>query len=195
MVLPNGTLFPKAMLPLHIFEPRYREMLNWCLERGRMFCIALLKPGLQDARSTADFHPVAGLGLIRACVAHADGTSDLVLQGLTRVRFTGFLQETPFLIAAFDELHVQPAPAGETATLIAELLQVCANLRDKGLTVPTMLDEQLARISEPEMLGDIIAHTFLSDPQRRQAVLEKLSVAGRLRALIQHIREEMATGN
>ncbi len=195
MVLPNATLFPKAMLPLRIFEPRYREMLNWCLERQRMFCIALLKPDVQDARSTDDFHSVAGLGLVRACVAHPDGTSDLVLQGLTRVRFTGFLQETPFWIAAIDELQVQQAPAGEAATLIAELLHVCANLRNNGLEVPATLDEQLAKISDPDMLGNIIAHTFLFDAQRRQAVLEKVSVAARLRALIQHIREEMSPGS
>ena len=46
MVLPNATLFPHALLPLIIFESRYQEMLSWSLEHHRMFCIALMKPGV-----------------------------------------------------------------------------------------------------------------------------------------------------
>ena len=48
MVLPNTLLFPNSLLPLYIFEERYREMLAHCLERSRMFCIAQVKPGLSD---------------------------------------------------------------------------------------------------------------------------------------------------
>ena len=67
MVLPM-VLFPHSLVPLYIFEPRYRAMLAWALERDRIFCIALQKPGEAESKSGVHFHHTAGLGLIRACV-------------------------------------------------------------------------------------------------------------------------------
>src|SRR5437762_3091347 len=93
MPLPGVLLFPNALLPLHIFEPRYREMLEHALKADRMFCIALVRPGRASWRTSEDFFHVSTAGLIRACVGRADGTSDLILQGIRRIRFTGFVQE------------------------------------------------------------------------------------------------------
>lgn len=191
MFLPNATLFPQALLPLRIFEPRYRKMLAFCLEGSRMFCLALLKPGAVEARSTADFHHVAGLGIVRACVTEKDGSANLILQGVARVRFTQFLQETPFRIAQFEPLRPGPIISLEAQMLTTKLLSICGELRHGGLPVPTMLDEQLSKTTDPNMLADIVAHNFVRDPQRRQEVMEQSNVSVRLRALIRHLREEM----
>src|SRR5260370_38409969 len=78
MTLPNATLFPQALLPLYIFEPRYRQMLADALHSNRMFSVAMQKPG--SGRETPS--PVAGLGLIRGSVGPRGGTAHLVLQGL-----------------------------------------------------------------------------------------------------------------
>ena len=61
MTLPSATLFPQALLPLYIFEPRYRQMLADTLKHNRMFSVAMQKPG----RTRETPCPVAGLGLIR----------------------------------------------------------------------------------------------------------------------------------
>jgi Lon protease-like protein len=74
MTLPEATLFPQALLPLYIFEPRYRQMLADALHSNRMFSVAMQKPG--SSRETPS--PVAGLGLIRVSVGHRDGTSHLI---------------------------------------------------------------------------------------------------------------------
>ena len=76
MTLPNATLFPQALLPLYIFEPRYRQMLLDSLNTNRMFSVAMQKPGRK--RETPSL--VAGLGLIRVSVGHQDGSSHLILQ-------------------------------------------------------------------------------------------------------------------
>ena len=96
MPLPGALLFPHALLPLHIFEPRYQEMLELALSEHRMFCVALVKPQRAQWKSTGDFFHIAGVGLIRACVGRGDGTSNLILQGLRRVRFSAFEQSAPF---------------------------------------------------------------------------------------------------
>ncbi len=191
MVLPEALLFPHALLPLRIFEPRYREMLAWSLEKDRMFCIAPMKPGIFEAHSTTDFHHTVGLGFVRACVGHDDGTSHLVLQGLARVRITGFVQETPFRLAEIQELRSRPAGAEESDGLTVKLLEACAHLRAKGATVPAALDQQLALIDDPAVLSDVVAHTFLRNAERRQEVFEELRVFERVGQLVRHLLAEM----
>jgi Lon protease-like protein len=192
MVLPNALLFPHALLPLYIFEQRYRDMLAWALEQQRMFCIALMKPGVTEADSTDDFYHVAGLGLVRACVGREDGTSHLVLQGLTRVRFRGFVQERPFRIAELSEVQAEATDRLQSDALSATVLELCAQHRTRGATVPEALDEQLGKTADPSMLCDIVAHAFVRDPFRRQSVLEEVRIAARLGLLIQHLRSELA---
>src|SRR5438270_11194458 len=105
MPLPGALLFPHALLPLYIFEPRYRQMLEHALTHHRIFSVALVKPDRAEWQSPADFFHTAGVGLIRACVGRGDGTSNLILQGLERVRFTAFAQTEPFPIAAIEPLE------------------------------------------------------------------------------------------
>jgi Lon protease-like protein len=190
MVLPNATLFPNTLLPLFIFEPRYRDMLAWALEHHRMFCIALMKPGLDEAKSSDEFHHIGGLGLIRACVGHGDGTSHLILQGLTRVEMIDFVQERPFRMASISSVSSEPATEEEGEVLSAQILEYCAHFQAKGAQIPETLDEQLASVNDPAMLCDIVTHTFVRDPHRRQLVLEQTHVAERMKTLIRHLGEE-----
>lgn len=190
MVLPT-LLFPNSLLPLHIFEPRYRQMLAAALAGQRMFCVALLRRGLPEWTDAGDFHHIAGLGLVRACVGRADGTSDLILQGIARVEFMGFIQLKPFPIAQIRELASQEDRNFAASALTAKLLTLCAKLREQGRSVPEVIDQQLAQISDPEVLSDVVAHTFLRDPFRRQDVFEELRVGERLRLLIRHLSAEM----
>src|SRR6266851_5178227 len=94
MTLPNATLFPQALLPLYIFEPRYRRMLVDSLHSDRMFSVAMQQPG--RVRETPS--PVAGLGLIRVSVGHGDGTSHLILQGLARVELAETVRYKPYRV-------------------------------------------------------------------------------------------------
>jgi Lon protease-like protein len=191
MVLPGAALFPHTLMPLLIFEPRYRAMLAWVLEQQRMFCIAMMKPGVEEATTVDQFHHIAGLGLVRACVQHEDGTSHLMLQGLARVQFTSFLQDAPFRIADLRELSATPATEDEGEALSAQVLEICAHYRAQGAEVPEELDRRLAEVSDPAVLSDVVAHAFVRDPQRRQDLLEKGDVAVRLRTLIRHLADEM----
>ena len=191
MVLPGASLFPHALLPLYIFEPRYREMLTWSLERDRLFCIAPLKGGITEALTDDDFHHTVGLGLVRACVQREDGTSHLMLQGVARVRLTGFAQETPFRLAELRELRSTPAEPLHNELLVSKLREVLAKLRDSGVRVPEALEGQLAQIEDAGVLGDIVAHSFLRKAQHRQDVFEELRAGERLRLLIRHLTEEM----
>lgn len=190
MPLTGVLLFPNALLPLHIFEPRFRDMLDRALNDERMLCVALVRPERSQWRTSADFFPVSTVGLIRACVGRGDGTSDLILQGIRRVKFSEFEQETPFPIARIKPLKTRAKSSVETDALAAKVLEFYNRLKESGRELPEKIDRYLNEMSDAEMLADLIASTFISDPGRRQQLLEELDLNQRLRLLIQFLREE-----
>lgn len=190
MPLTGVLLFPNALLPLHIFESRFRHMLDHALQDDRMLCVALVRPERSHWRTSADFFPVSTVGLIRACVGRSDGTSDLILQGIRRVKFSEFEQEAPFPIARIKPLKTRAKPSVETDALAAKVLEFYAQLRESGRELPEKIDRYLSEMSDPEMLADLISSTFISDTARRQQLLEELDLNQRLRLLIQFLREE-----
>ena len=194
MPLPGVLLFPNALLPLHIFEPRFREMLAQALDDDRMLCVALVKPERQQWRTSADFFSVSTVGLIRACVGRSDGTSDLILQGIRRVKFSDFEQEAPFPIARIKPLKTRTKPTVETDALAAKVVEFYTRLKESERALPEKIDRYLGEMSDPEMLADLIASTFVSDATRRQQLLEELDLNQRLRLLIQYLREENGSG-
>ncbi len=191
MPLPGTVLFPHALLPLYIFEPRYREMLEHALQQHRMFCVALIKPSCPDWQAPEDFFHFATAGLIRACVGRGDGTSNLILQGLRRVRFTSFKQEKPFPIAGIDVVESRDPMTVETEALGTKVVELYGRLKQDRRPLPTKLDQYLSELRDLEMLADLTASAFVSDPLRRQRLLEEHSVNQRLRFLIKYLRDEI----
>ena len=191
MPLSGAVLFPHALLPLYIFESRYCKMLEHTLQQHRMFCVALIKPSCPEWHAPEDFFHLATVGLIRACVGRGDGTSNLILQGLQRVRFASFEQEAPFPIASIDIVESRDATTVKTEALGAKVLELYASLKHDGRQLPAKVDRCLAELRDLEMLADLMASTFINDPLRRQRVLEERSLNQRLRFLISYLRDEI----
>ena len=129
----------------------------------------------------------------RACVGSGDGTSNLVLQGLQRVRFASFEQEAPFPVAKIDIIESRGHASVEAEALAAKVLELYAKLRTKGRELPRKVDRYLSDLNDLEMLADLMASTFINDPLRRQKVLEELTLSQRLRLIIQYLLDEIGT--
>lgn len=194
MILPGAVLFPYSLLPLRIFEPRYRAMLQWALEHDRMFCVAQMKPGVTDAETDDDFFHVAGIGLISASVTQPDGTSNLMLQGLERVRFHGFRQSAPFRIAEIEPLPAIVSEPEKTATLTSTIRKQCSAIRVKDTPLPESFSEALGRITEADVFADTVAQSLVTDTTARQALLEEEDATARLRKLSRLLREQFHVG-
>src|SRR5881296_1413713 len=132
MTLPNATLFPQALLPLYIFEPRYRQMLTDALHSNRMFSVAMRRPG--TGRETPS--PVAGLGLIRVSVGHRDGTSHLILQGLARVELEEAVRYKPYRVQRIRPLRSPPCDNVRVDALVAKVRELLEERIDLGLPFP-----------------------------------------------------------
>jgi len=193
MPLPGAVLFPNALLPLYIFEPRYRDMLEHALKHERMFSVALIKPSCPEWSAPEDFFHFATVGLIRACVGRSDGTSNLVLQGLHRVRFTNFEQETPFPVAKIDLVKSSGDTTVETEALGEKVVELYRKLKRAGRQLPPKVDRYLTQLGDLEMLADLVASAFVEDPLRRQKMLEETSVNQRLRLLITFLQDELGS--
>jgi ATP-dependent Lon protease len=207
MTLPNATLFPQALLPLYIFEPRYRQMLADALHSNRMFSVAMQKQG--STRESPS--PVAGLGLIRVSVGHRDGTSHLILQGLARVELEEAVRYKPYRVQRIKPLHAPPCDNARVDALVAKLRELLQERIQLGLPFPfpVMSPGQpepgspppsfspkeilsyLDSISDPEQAADLVSCAVLPGAAERQAILETVDVEVRLRRLIHFLLAEI----
>ena len=199
MTLPNATLFPQALLPLYIFEPRYRQMLADALRTNRMFAVAMQKP--RTSRESPS--PVAGLGLIRVSVTHRDGTSHLILQGLARVGLEEAVRYKPYRIHRIRALEIPPcdtaaadALVGRVRELIDERVRLGLPLQFPGAPTPPGgspkdILQYLGSIADPEQAADQVCCAVLAGAAERQAILETVDVETRLRRLIQFLLAEI----
>ena len=197
MTLPNATLFPQALLPLRIFEPRYRKMLADALHSNRMFAVAMQKPG--NTREIPA--PVAGLGLIRVSVRHRDGTSHLILQGVARVELEQTVRYKPYRIQRIRSLQTPPCDSVAADALLAKVRELLEERIKLGLPFPSLptvaqpsakeILNYLDTIADPEQAADLVSCAVLPEAAERQTLLEIADVETRLRRLIQFLLAEI----
>jgi len=195
MTLPNLAFFPQALLPLHIFEPRYRRMLRDVLATNRIFAVAGLNPAA--AARNDNFEPphrVACIGLVRACQENEDGTSNLLLQGLCRVAIEAIVDDEPYRRIRIRALASEPGAApGENAKLrqeLSRLIKLKLRLAPGGAEGMTDL---LKTVEDPEIFADIAAFNLCDNIPVKQKLLETLDVNRRLLLLLQILRAEIDT--
>lgn len=181
--LPRVVLFPGSVLPLHVFEPRYRELMEACVAEGPMaMAVPLLVPGWeQEYDGRPPIHPIAGAGRIVEHRRYPDGRFDVLLAGLARVR----LQELPAEGRSYRRAHATPlvdrTPHPER---IAEQIPAVLSLAS---TVVALVRERYPEFSlgvdghsHPSVIADRIADRLVSSPEGRQRLLEALDVKVRL---------------
>lgn len=207
MTLPSATLFPQALLPLYIFEPRYRQMLCDSLKSNRMFSVAMQKPG----RTRETPCPVAGLGLIRVSVDHEDGTSHLILQGITRVELRETVQTKPYRVQAIRPLQAKKNDSVMIDALLAKVHELVRLRVEDGpspfpfpmfkqtgkktkattkYSVKDMLD-YLESLTDPDQVADLVSCALLPGAQERQTILETVELEPRLKRLIHFLMAEV----
>lgn len=190
MTLPNTVFFPKTVLPLHIFEPRYRQMVQEVLETHRTFAVTRLATRSPDG--LAEREPpnlVATVGIIGACQKNEDGTSELLLVGLARVAITEIVREVPYRVIRVRALpDSTSAPADNLERLKRTLLRTFDFREKLGIHLPSELTRAMREIEDPAALCDLLVFTLEGDPTFKQSMLETLDPAIRLQRAIIHFR-------
>lgn len=194
MTLPNVTFFPQALLPLHIFEPRYRQMLRDVLASDRLFAVAGLNERLVgEPNQFEPPHLIASVGIIRACQKNADGTSNLLLQGLCRVEFLEILADEPYRRVRVRALPSTQAAdhADETAQLRAELTRLLVLKQKLGASMPAEVTAFLSKVEDPETFVDLAAFSLCESQDLKQKLLETLDLRTRLGLFARQLRTDI----
>jgi Lon protease-like protein len=193
MTLPNTAFFPQALMPLHIFEPRYRKMLRDVLATNRLFAVAGLD--LERVSEPGRFEPphrVASVGIVRACQKNENGTSNLLLQGLCRVEIVRIIRDDPYRRIKIRALSSEAgASVDENQALrreLARLLNLKVKLAAAGSTEMTAF---LKTVDDPEAFVDIAAFSLCEDSALKQRLLETLDVHRRLELFGAQLRKEI----
>ncbi len=187
ILLPSTVLFPHGAMPLHIFEPRYRKMLDEALEGNCLFCVGnLLRNETPDlAQAVAK---VGTVGLIRASRESKKGTSNLLLHGVFRVSFDQWLDEKPYPYATISPVLNTTLTSYEEKDYIPRLRQSVNRALEKfPKAVTERINHTLDQADDPTTIADAISQQFIHDPADRQKLLETGEVRKRLDFLIRFL--------
>ena len=181
--LPNVVLFPNVFLPLHIFEPRYRQMVDDALNGDRIIGMVLLRPGWEGHyEGRPAVYPIGCAGVITHAERLPDGRFNIVLRGMEKFRIVDEQDEQQYRLA-----NVEPVPdpgidgasrnemRGERKRL--EMLLVPQPEGTADPKVPSSMPD--------EDLVNALAQYLEFEPVEKQALLERTGVLDRCRSLIE----------
>lgn len=181
--LPNVVLFPNVFLPLHIFEPRYRDMVSDALAGDRIIGMVLLQPGHDDEyEGRPPVFPVGCAGVITHSEPLGDGRYNIVLRGLERFRIGGEEPGRSYRLARIEGLP-EVVPEVDRAELrrhrhrLEALLAAAIERTGKEPRFPPAVPD--------EDLVNALAQYIDLEPLERQALLERDGILQRCRALVE----------
>lgn len=177
--LPQAVLFPGAILPLHVFEPRYKVMIRDCLASHRALSVVqITDPGMRDEHGHPGIARVAGAGVIVDHAELPEGRYNILVRGVSRVR----LDELPFVPpyrrarATVLAAPAEGAPERDVSALLSNASAFVALVRERERD----FDFHLPRSALPGEIADVCAHHLVIDPDERQAILETLDLRERV---------------
>jgi Lon protease-like protein len=184
--LPNMVFFPEVMQPLHIFEPRYRQMTRDALKGDHLIALVLPKPGWESEYAGAPaIHPIGCIGRIAAAQELDDGRYNILLRGLSRLRITEEISSKKLYRIARCEL-LRELPLGDYVTE-ARWRQILIDKAPCWFAGETAAAEQFRKLLESNLslgaLCDIITFAMPLDAEFKQTLLEELDVETRLQIL------------
>jgi len=175
--LPRAVLFPGALMPLHIFEPRYRQMIAEALAGHGALAMALPLASADPSAFEPEVHEIAGLGWIVAHERLRDGRFNILLEGAARVRLHELPREVPYRIA---RAEVLPEPIGTEVGRAQVLVSLATQIAVRVRRHEPRFELDLPREAPLGVLCDRLAHTLVRDTAVRQRLLEALDLGTRI---------------
>lgn len=184
--LPDAVFFPHTLLPLNIFEPRYKAMVTDVLESGGLMGVVQLRPGWDaDYFGNPPIYKIFGIGRIAEAERYEDGRYDILLSGLYRAHLVREVEHETYRQAVVEILpDIIPAGSAESVRDVHEILKEVM-VRLAGALPPDVKlfsGNDLQRLG-PGELADIMASLFVTEPYDRQSLLAETDVSRRQQLL------------
>jgi Lon protease-like protein len=186
--LPNVVLLPRAVLPLHIFEERYKQMTADTLRGDRLIAMALLKPGWErDYYQAPEIEPVVCVGQILSHERLPDGRYNFLLQGTRRARVLREVRKRPYRVAELEPIPETPALEID----LAEQRRQLQLLFTEGPLARTAAGPQFAKVLASDLptsdVADLLAFNLVDDLPLKQSLLADGDVVHRVARTIEAI--------
>ena len=187
--LPDTVLYPGILLPLHVFEPRYRLMLAEVLDTYGKLAVALLEPASRQSKKEEQpqVYPVMGVGHVMTYETRPDGTSYVFLVGEARVRVVDWESRTRhFRRASLEALDEVAVPVAKRRRALERRLSKWLErlTRSSGKNEDFLaLQKVVGKEKDAGFLTDFLAHHFIEEVEERQRLLEEVEVERRAEAL------------
>lgn len=188
--LATVVFFPNTLLPLHVFEPRYRQMIKDIIDGERIIGMVLLKPGWEKSyEGNPEIYSVVGMGRIVNSEPLDDGRFNIVLYGLKRVKIIDIVKDIPYRLARVEILEdVHGTNENIYRERILELI-----LKWNGI-IGKEHESHLINIDTRlplENLIDAIASTSVSNVVEKQELLEEINVQKRAENILTHLETKV----
>jgi uncharacterized protein len=193
--LPGAVLLPNALIPLHVFEPRYRKLVRDCQAGAGVMALANIPPdAIRERRDPPRVLPVIGAGILARVDPLPDGRSNIVVRGVLRARIVEEISsQEPYRLVRAEPLRDLPIPASREAALADELRQlVLAFSAWRPGAASSALLQIAGTSASPGELADAVGAAVLESPDERQQLLEVLSPEERLRRVSQRLAVVLA---
>ncbi|MBI2826597.1 MAG: LON peptidase substrate-binding domain-containing protein [Planctomycetia bacterium] len=191
--LPNLVMFPHVLQPLHVFEPRYRDMLEDALAGDRLIAMAILSPGWEkDYEGQPPVEKIACLGRVATHAQLPDGRYNLLLAGVARVVLGSELSPLVSFRRAKAAIRADRYPAKlaeQKAELQEHLFTAFRRVLPDTHQVQAPLTQLLAKEIDLAVLTDIVAYTLDLPLARKSKLLAEADVYKRARWLVEHLRK------
>jgi uncharacterized protein len=201
--LPNVVLFPNVFLPLHIFEPRYRDMVADALASDRLIGMVLLKPGWEDEyESRPPVYPIGCSGVITHVDRLPDGRYNIVLRGVERFRILeedvtrsyrrASVEAVDERVLEADDRTVVRRQRSKLEVLLAPAIERSLGGAQAGREArgaDPMIPSEMA----DEDLVNALAQYLDLEPIEKQALLEKHSLRSRAESLVELLEMKIMT--
>ncbi len=182
----NTVLFPGATLNLHIFEPRYGEMLRECLDSGEGFGVALIADGAEAGDSEVTPYQIGAVAEIRDVIALPQGRYYISTVGSERFRIREIVSREPYLLV---EVEVMDEPAGDVTEQLVGSVRTCFDEYAELLGEYSGQKVEIDRSGEPQAFSYAVADALLIAMRIKQRLLEVDDVQTRLRSELDFLQK------
>jgi ATP-dependent Lon protease len=187
--LPNLVLFPNIVVPLHIFEDRYKSMINNCIDRDELFGLVLLRSGAEEENEQT-IHRVGVSARVVEVERLEEGRMNILCEGESRFKIYRFTQQLPFWKGTVEFFEDQELRTAESLyDQVAELYRGVAALSAK------LSGSDPAEVILPESATDLsfmVSYVLDIEHEEKQRLLEMTSTTERLRLVVAHLTDTLS---
>jgi ATP-dependent Lon protease len=189
--LPQVVLFPGVLMPLHVFEPRYRAMVRDVMATTRQIAVALIPEDHDiDEHGQPEIAEVAGIGEIVRCDALPDGRFNIVVEGKARVRLEELKFRRPYRRARATVVGSEPGSVDDV--IVRALASTAARIAGAVRQCHPSFRFCVPESKDPGKLVDACAHYLVLDGEERQKLLETLDVGERVQRCLDVLLSQQA---